>query len=269
MSNTAVFLIVAIGALVTAFGAVWLAERNIRVRAPRRIAADEQAARDATGAEVEQVEVQAADGTPLRAWLLHDPETWTGRAALVLHGFVDTRAAMLPHTALLLRQGFAVLAPDSRGHGESGGHEVTFGLREADDVRAWGDWLCERLGVETFVGLGQSMGACVLLHALPAEGRLEGVIAESPFTTFSSAAYDKLADRYRLPRRVAHVAFRPMGELAFWYVCWRYGVNLHLARPVDAIQRPGRPPVLLIHGAEDRAIRVSHSRALQAASGCD
>lgn len=269
MSNTAVFLIVAIGALATAFGAVWIAERNIRVRAKRRTAANDDAAREATGgAEVERVEVRAADGTPLRAWLLHNPDAWTGRAALVLHGFVDTRAAMLQHVALLLRQGFAVLAPDSRGHGESGGREVTFGLRESEDLRTWGDWLCERLGVAGFVGLGQSMGACVLLHALPAEGRLEAVIAESPFTTFSAAAYDKLADRYGLPRRLAHVTFGPLCELAIWYVRWRYGFNLHRARPVEAIQRAD-VPVLLIHGAEDRAIRVTHSRELQAASGRD
>ncbi|MBM3795120.1 MAG: alpha/beta hydrolase [Acidobacteria bacterium] len=185
----------------TAAGAVWLAERNIRVRAKRRFVANHDAAREATDAEVERVEVRAMDGTPLRAWLLHNPEKWSGRAALVLHGFVDTRAAMLQHAAMLLRQGFAVLAPDSRGHGESGGREVTFGLRESADVRTWGDWLCTRLGVESFVGLGQSMGACVLLHALPIEARLEAVIAEFPFTSFSSAAYDKLADRYGLPRR--------------------------------------------------------------------
>ncbi|MCC6538270.1 MAG: alpha/beta fold hydrolase [Bryobacterales bacterium] len=268
MSNTAVFLIVAIVAALLMSGAVWLAERNIRVRGKRRTPADDATARAATGgaAVVERAEVRAVDGVPLRAWLLHDPRTSNGRAALVLHGFVDTRAAMLPHAAMLLRQGFAVLLPDSRGHGESGGREVTFGLRESEDLRTWGDWLCARLGVERFVGLGQSMGACVLLHALPAEGRLEAVIAESAFTTFHAAAYDKLADRYGLPRRAAHIAFRPVGELAFAYVRWRYGIDLSRARPVDAIQRAA-PPVLLIHGADDRAIRVTHSRELHAASG--
>jgi len=59
-----------------------------------------------------------------------------------------------------------------------------------------------------------------------------------------------------------------MGELAFWYVRWRYGVDMLRARPVDAIQQSA-VPVLLIHGAEDRAIRVTHARELHAVSGCD
>ena len=246
--------------------AVWLAERNIRVRSRRRTKADEALGRE-TGARVEPVEVAAHDGVKLSGWLLH-PERWRGEAAMVLHGFVDSRAAMLDHARFLLRHGYAVLAPDSRGHGESGGGAVSFGLREADDVRAWGDWLCQRLGIAGFVGLGQSMGAAVLINALPCEERLEMVVAESSFTSFREAAYDRLAGRARIPRWLAHLAFRPVGELAFLYVRWRYGFNLHATRPVDAVRNAG-DAVLLIHGSEDEAILARHSRRLQAVSGAE
>ena len=246
--------------------AVWLAERNVRVRGRRRTSADESLARG-TGAAVEAVEIAAHDGVKLSGWLLR-PEVWRGEAALVLHGFVDSRAAMLGHARVLLRHGYAVLTPDSRGHGESGGVTVSFGLREADDVVSWGDWLCERLEIASFVGVGQSMGAAVLINALPRESRLERVVAESSFTTFREAAYDKLAGRAGLPRWLAHLAFRPIGELAFLYVRCRYGFNLHSTRPLDALRRAGQP-VLLIHGADDDAIRAQHSRRLHATSGAE
>ena len=265
MSNATTFPIVA-AALFAIAAAVWLAERNVRVRARRRTPADEALAR-AAAATVESVEVSAHDGVRLSAWLLQ-PEQWRGEAALVLHGFVDSRAAMLDHARILLRHGYAVLAPDSRGHGESGGATVSFGLREADDVRAWADWLCARLSIDRFVGLGQSMGAAVLINALPRERRLERVVAESPFTSFREAAYDKLAARAGLPRWFAHLAFRPIGELAFLYVRWRYGFNLHSTRPVDALRRAAQP-VLLIHGSDDEAILAQHSRRLQAVSGAE
>ncbi len=252
--------------LIVVAAAIWLAERNVRVRAPRRKAADDRLART-MAAEVESVEIVARDGVKLRAWLLH-PEHWGGEAALVLHGFVDSRAAMLDHARLLLRHGYAVLAPDSRGHGESGGAAISFGVREADDVRAWADWLCARLHIQTFIGLGQSMGAAVLINALPGERRLERIIAESPFTTFREAAYDRLAGRAGIPAWLAHLAFRPIGELAFLYVRWRYGFNLHDTRPVDALRDAGQP-VLLIHGSADEAILADHSRRLQAVSGAE
>ncbi len=246
--------------------AVWLAERNVRVRTGRRTSADDSLARE-TGASVESVEIAAHDGIMRSAWLLR-PGEWRGEAAMVLHGFVDSRAAMLDHARFLLRHGYAVLAPDSRGHGDSGGATVSFGLREAVDVRSWGDWLCARLAIENFVALGQSMGAAVLINALPHERRLERIVAESPFTSFREAAYDKLAGRAGIPRWLAHLAFRPVGELAFLYVRWRYGFNLHSTRPVDALRRAGQP-VLLIHGADDQAILAQHLRRLQAISGAE
>jgi uncharacterized protein len=245
-----------VGVLVALFvgaAAVWLAERNVKVRMRRRVAADEGLARETGAAAVETVEIAACDGVKLCGWLLR-PGVWRGEAALLLHGFVDSRAA--------------VLTPDSRGHGESGGATVSFGLHEADDVLSWGDWLCGRLEIASFVALGQSMGAAVLINALPREERLTRIVAESPFTTFREAAYDKLAGRAGIPRWLAHLAFRPIGEVAFLYVRWRYGFNLHATRPVDALRRAGQP-VLLIHGSDDEAILAQHSRRLQATSGAE
>lgn len=265
VASTETLLIVSAASAAAGGLAIWLAERNVRVRAPRRQAADPKlATQTASAASVESVEVAAPDGVRLSGWLLY-PERWRGEAALVLHGFVDSRAAMLDHARLLLRHGYAVLAPDSRGHGESGGDAVSFGLREAGDVSAWADWLCGRLGIDAFIGVGQSMGAAVLINALPGETRLARIVAESPFTSFREAAYDRLAGRARVPRWVAHSLFRPIGELAFLYVRWRYGFNLHQTRPLDALRRSAQP-VLLIHGERDQAILASHSRRLHAAA---
>lgn len=231
--------------------AIWLVERTVHVHSPRLPGAKPAGA--------ESVEVTAPDGTKLRAWL-HHPGQWRGEAAIVLHGFVGNRTDMLDHTRLLLRHGYAVLTPDSRAHGASGGDEVSFGVREADDVRAWGDWLCTRLGVDHFVGLGQSMGAAVLISALLREPRLTKVVAESPFTTFRDVAFDRMADRYYLPKFIAW----PIAELAFYQVRTRYRFDLNDARPIDAI---GVRPVFLIHGADDRTISPQHSRRLHAAGG--
>ena len=78
--------------LAAAAAAVLLAERNVRVRGRSRVLADRSLAFE-PGAGVESVEVAAQDGVTLRGWLLR-PEQWSGEAAMVLHGFVDSRVAM-------------------------------------------------------------------------------------------------------------------------------------------------------------------------------
>ena len=78
-------------------------------------------------AKMEDVKVAAFDGTTLRAWLFR-PEQGNGDAVIVLHGQLDNRAGPAAFAPMLLRHHYAVLAPDSRDHGESGGNLATYGL---------------------------------------------------------------------------------------------------------------------------------------------
>jgi hypothetical protein len=64
-----------------------------------------------------------------------------GDAVILLHGVADNRMGMIGYADLLLRHGYAVLLPDARRHGESGGELATYGIKEAGDVRRWYDWV--------------------------------------------------------------------------------------------------------------------------------
>jgi len=65
---------------------------------------------------------------------------------------------------LFLRQGYRILLPDSRAHGESGGSVATYGLREGDDIHRWVDWLYGK-GATCVDGFGESMGADLVLES--------------------------------------------------------------------------------------------------------
>jgi hypothetical protein len=58
---------------------------------------------------------------------------------------------------------------------------------------------------------------------------------------------------------------RPTVEIAFLRVRWRYGLDLQLVSPEDAVAR-SHIPVLLIHGQVDGNIPVRHSRAIHGAA---
>lgn len=202
----------------------------------------------------------ADDGVPLDAWLL-TPGRPNGAVVTLLHGVADSRLGMLGHADFLLRAGYAVLVPDARGHGASGGTVIGYGVREVSDLRLWSDWLCRQHPDWRQYGLGVSMGAAILLQSLAGPTRHRAVVAESSFATFEEIAGDRLSQVSGLPRAV----FWPVVQLGFLYARCRYGIDLRKASPVDAV-RAARIPILLIHGARDSNIPMRHSLELQSAN---
>ena len=237
----------------------------------------------------EAVRITAEDGAVLEGWLFtpaeHEGSDTAGSGAgqakapvpqrseltplqsaehgasvvVLLHGVGDVRASMLGHARYLVRSGFSVLVPDSRGHGESGGTITTYGIEEAGDVARWTSWLFQTHHVEHLYGLGVSLGAGILLQSLAREPRFRAVVAESPFASFQEAAYDRLSEDSGISQRM----FWPVIESGFLYARMRYGVDLRRASAVDAV-RATHTPILLIHGTADVNIPIRHSRELHA-----
>jgi hypothetical protein len=81
------------------------------------------------------VTVLATDKTALSAWWLK-PDRPNGNCVIVLHGIGDSRVGSIGYAPMFLNEGYAVLVPDSRAHGASGGAFVTYGLLEKYDVIA-------------------------------------------------------------------------------------------------------------------------------------
>src|SRR5438874_865186 len=142
----------------------------------------------AYGAGLQEVTVEAKDGALLRGWFAR-PAHDNGRAVILLHGVSDTREGMGGFAQMFLRNHYSVLLPDARAHGESGGEFASYGLREADDVHHWLDWLERAEQPSCIYGLGESMGAAILLDSLSDETRFCAVTAESAFARFRLVAY--------------------------------------------------------------------------------
>ena len=216
------------------------------------------------GGDLQTVAIQAVDGVVLQGWYIV-PEHQNGQAVILLHGIGDNRGGVAGYGQAFLRQGYRILLPDSRAHGESGGTVATYGLLESDDVRRWVSWLYGK-GARCVDGFGESMGAALALESLRPESRFCAVVADSPFSDFRSVAYDREgyfvgAGRFRMERIVGRTVGLLPAEIGFLYARWRYGVDLRRANPVDAV-KSSTVPVLLIHGEEDVNILPWHSRTL-------
>jgi hypothetical protein len=91
------------------------------------------AVRDNFHAALQDASVIASDGAVLKGWYVH-PRDYNGNAVILLHGITDNREGVAGYGHLLLEHGYAVLLPDARRHGESGGELATYGVKEADDI---------------------------------------------------------------------------------------------------------------------------------------
>jgi len=215
------------------------------------------------GATLSLVQITAPDGARLRAWFLR-PASSNDDAVLLLHGQSDNRAGELSNADLLLRRGFAVLLPDARGHGESGGAIATYGALETDDLRRWADWLEGEKSPRCLFGLGDSMGAAQLLESLRKIPEFCAVVAESSFSTFREAAFDRIGQQFSTGPWLGRTLLRPAVEEGLIYARLRYRVNLAGDSPLTAT-RTSHVPVLLIHGLADANLPPRHSERMKAA----
>jgi len=214
------------------------------------------------GGSIEDVSITTPDSVVLRAWLVRPVRT-NGNAAIVLHGLGDNRLGMSGYALLLVDHGFAVLLPDARAHGASGGELATYGLLERNDIRRWVDFLRAQAKPGCIYGLGESMGAAELLQSLAAGAPFCAVIAESSFSNFREIAYDRMGQPFHLGPWVGRTILRPVVEVAFWRARRKYGLNMDEVSPEDAVWK-SPIPVLLIHGEIDSNIPLRHSREIHA-----
>jgi hypothetical protein len=225
---------------------------RLRVK-PQAQLADETAA--CCGARWIDAEIKGADGARQSGWFF-EPREANGRAVIILHGHFDSRKGSSGFAPMFLRHGYAVLAPDDRGHGVSEGLS-TYGALEVEDTRRWVEWIVARNPNVRVYGLGESMGAAILLQSLTVEPRIRAVAVEGAYTTFRRVAYDRMERWFDMPRSVAGLVAEP----TLFYIRLRHGVDLGAANPIDILPNISTP-ILNIHGTGDRNVAPENSAEL-------
>ena len=222
---------------------------------PRSVAA---APRNATN-----IEVIATDKAKLKAWWLLPAEP-NGNCVMVLHGIADSRAGGVGFAPLFLTQGYAVLVPDSRAHGESGGEFVTYGLLEKYDVILWAHWMISQ-GCHKIYGLGESLGASILIQAAAVEPIFAAIVAECAYADLREIAEYRMRQFLRLPGFIAVPVAKFVVMSGMLYANLVDGLDFRKVSPVDSIARTSTP-ILLIHGLDDLRTPPAQSQKLAAAN---
>jgi acetyl esterase/lipase len=149
----------------------------------------------------QRVQITAPDGLKQIADLYLPTEVGeSGAPAVVLiHMYGSTRQSWESLIPPLIEAGYAALAVDLRGHGETGGRadwKIT-----GDDVLACLDWLRQQGGIDPakINLIGASIGANLALRALAADEAVVTVIALSPSLNLYDLATEDAVKQSRRP----------------------------------------------------------------------
>lgn len=214
------------------------------------------------GLPYEGLTVRSGDAE-LPAWFIPARDGAPGPGIALVHGWESARDRTLPLAVFLHAAGFHCLTFDVRGHGANPAETLPvsageFGLDGLAGFKA----MLARPEVTRGAIAGHSMGAIGAILAGAADRRVAAIVATSA-----------PADPYRLTRQTFRLARLPIPDPIAYPLAWlTTRVYLrprgHLVAGVsatDAIARY-RGPVLLVHGAADDVVPVSHMQRLATAA---
>lgn len=200
----------------------------------------------------------------LRGWLVN--RAGSHGTIIIVHGVDSNRAdpevGYLDIADLLSQHGYSSLLFDLRGHGESGGQQVSGGLFEQRDLLGAFDFLIAQGIPEEQIGvLGISLGGAVALLAASKEPRIRAVVADSTFADLSELIVTEAKKRTSLPDQVVPILIPGMIQAAKL----SYGIDINKIAPIEAVKTIPYP-ILLIHGTADERIVPANAHRLAKAS---
>lgn len=198
---------------------------------------------------LEEVYIHANDGIKLHAWYL-PAEKSTGRVALIAHGYTSKGLDSSSHAYFFHNQGFDVIMPDHRAHGDSDGDYVGFGILDRYDCILWIDYIIERFGEDVRIILhGTSMGGTTVLmtSGLPDfPDNVKAIISDCAFTSPHDVFAHILKRDYHLPEF-------PIMNINSAMCRKKAGYGFNDYSTLTAM-KSNKCPVLFIHGKDDNFV---------------
>lgn len=206
----------------------------------------------------EEVAISSYDGTKLYGRYYHQKDG--APIILFFHGYRCNSLRDGNGIFLYTRKlGFNVLLVDQRGHWNSGGKTITFGIRERYDCREWVRYLAERFGKRQQIYLcGLSMGGATVLMASDLEmpGNVRGIVADCPYSS-PKAILCSVIETMKYPVKLTYY----LAKLGAKYIG---GFDIEEASALEAVQKSNLP-ILILHGDDDRFVPYHMSKECQIA----
>lgn len=178
------------------------------------------------------------------------------KAVILCHGITWSLCGSIKYVEMFLKKGFSVLVYDHRNHGLTGGKDTSYGYFEKFDLKACTDWISNKLGKDSVIGLlGESMGAGTVLQNIAIDPRIKFCIADCGYSDIITLFKYRLVKDYRIKRL-------PIIEITSMITKLRSGWSFKEISPIRAISMVDTP-ILFTHGESDDFIPTWMSKEMQ------
>ncbi|WP_404407099.1 alpha/beta hydrolase [Jeotgalibacillus malaysiensis] len=192
----------------------------------------------------ENLTITSEDGLKLSADVYENKEA--GDAwAIVAHGYMMDASGMTRYIRNFYDEGYNVIAPDLRGHGNSEGDYIGMGWHDRLDMLQWIDEVV-KINPEAEIALfGISMGGATVMMTSGEElpRNVKVIVEDCGYTSVSDVFTYQLDDLFGLPEF-------PVLNAANTVTNIRADYDLYEASAVNQVAR-SETPMLFIHGDED------------------
>lgn len=206
-------------------------------------------------ANVSKLSLTNRDGLNLVA-NLYSNDTKSHKWVILVHGYLGKKEDMKLHTRRFHMEGYHVLTPDLRAHGESDGDYITMGWSDRLDLKEWISFILQIDEQAQIVLYGKAMGGSAVMMCagenLPEN--VKCVIEDSGFTSAYAIVAHLLLSIYKMP------AFPIINSLSI-LIKQRLGFSLKKASALTQLSKTNLP-VLFIHGEHNTVIPTEMAHAL-------
>lgn len=175
---------------------------------------------------------------------------------IMFHGYRGTPCRDFSGGAYdMIQLGYNVILVDERGHKESKGHSITFGVKEKRDAKSWIEYAKKTFGEDKRIVLvGISMGGATVLLASDLLKEGDKVIADCPYTTPKEVISSTLQNNLKMNPKI----FYPIANL----VSIIFGhANLNKDDAEEHVKN-SKAKIMIIHGEEDTLVPYKFSKRI-------
>ena len=169
------------------------------------------------------------------------------RVVICFHGYTSRSLQdFIGLTDYYFKNGYAMIHPDARSHGESEGKYIGFGCLDRKDALKWINWAIEKHGEDVEILLhGISMGGATVLMAggLDLPPQVKGIISDCGFTSPKEVFTHVLKTMYHLPPFPVMQGAEIMNNKLAGYGMDECNAKREVAK--------AKVPILFIHGSKD------------------
>lgn len=169
------------------------------------------------------------------------------KLVICFHGYTSRSLQdFIGLTDYYFKNGYAMIHPDARSHGESEGKYIGFGCLDRKDALKWINWAIEKHGEDVEILLhGISMGGATVLMAggLDLPPQVKGIISDCGFTSPKEVFTHVLKTMYHLPSFPVMQGAEIMNKKLAGYGMDECNAKREVAK--------AKVPILFIHGSKD------------------